>query len=314
MTKKTKMQLDALNLQLFAEGGDGGTGAEGSMAVNGGFANSDKGVKNNSLEHVKYGIQEEDSVQTTDAQTSTTDTTDTVDRAAEFKKLIKGEYKDLYDASVQDTVQKRLKGTKEQVARLETLTPLLELLGNKYGVDFNDADALLKAAEEDNSYFEDEALERGITVEELKRVRKMERENADLKRWREEQENREKGAKLYQKWLEQAEDTKKFYPDFDLETEMQNEDFRRLLQSNIGVKEAFQVLHMDEIIPQAMQIAAKTVEKKVTDKIRANGARPTENGISSQSASVVKTDVSQFTDADMDEIIRRVRNGEKIRL
>lgn len=308
------MQLDALNLQLFAEGGDGGTGAEGSMAVNGGFANSDKGVKNNSLEHVKYGIQEEDSVQTTDAQTSTTDTTDTVDRAAEFKKLIKGEYKDLYDASVQDTVQKRLKGTKEQVARLETLTPLLELLGNKYGVDFNDADALLKAAEEDNSYFEDEALERGITVEELKRVRKMERENADLKRWREEQENREKGAKLYQKWLEQAEDTKKFYPDFDLETEMQNEDFRRLLQSNIGVKEAFQVLHMDEIIPQAMQIAAKTVEKKVTDKIRANGARPTENGISSQSASVVKTDVSQFTDADMDEIIRRVRNGEKIRL
>ena len=308
------MQLDALNLQLFAEGGDGGTGAEGSMAVNGGFANSDKGVKNNSLEHVKYGIQEEDSVQTTDAQTSTTDTTDTVDRAAEFKKLIKGEYKDLYDASVQDTVQKRLKGTKEQVARLETLTPLLELLGNKYGVDFNDADALLKAAEEDNSYFEDEALERGITVEELKRVRKMERENADLKRWREEQENREKGAKLYQKWLEQAEDTKKFYPDFDLETEMQNEDFRRLLQSKIGVKEAFQVLHMDEIIPQAMQIAAKTVEKKVTDKIRANGARPTENGISSQSASVVKTDVSQFTDADMDEIIRRVRNGEKIRL
>lgn len=314
MTIKTKMWLDALNLQLFAEGGDGGTGAEGSMAVNGDFANSEKGVKNNSLEHVKYGIQE-DSVQTTDAQTSTTDTTDTVvDRAAEFKKLVKGEYKDLYDAAVQDTVQKRLKGTKEQVARLETLTPLLELLGNKYGVDFNDAEALLKAAEEDNSYFEDEALERGITVEELKRVRKMERENADLKRWREEQENREKGAKLYQQWLEQAEDTKKFYPDFDLETEMQNEDFRRLLQSNIGVKEAFQVLHMDEIIPQAMQIAAKTVEKKVTDKIRANGARPTENGISSQSASVVKTDVSQFTDADMDEIIRRVRNGEKIRL
>ena len=314
MTMKTKMQLDALNLQLFAEGGDGGTGAEGSMAVNGDFANSEKGVKNNSLEHVKYGIQEE-SVQTTDAQTSTTDTTDTeVDRAAEFKKLIKGEYKDLYDATVQDTVQKRLKGTKEQVARLETLTPLLELLGNKYGVDFNDAEALLKAAEEDNSYFEDEALERGITVEELKRIRKMERENADLKRWREEQENRERGARLYQKWLEQAEETKKFYPDFDLETEMQNEDFRRLLQSNIGVKAAFQALHMEDIIPQAMQYAAKTAEKKVTDKVRANGARPTENGISSQSASVVKTNVSQFTNADMDEIIRRVRNGEKIKL
>jgi hypothetical protein len=309
MTILTKTELNALNLQLFAEGGDGGTGAEGSTADSG-FATT-QGVKDNPLEDVKYGIQE-DSVQTTDAQT--TETEPTVDRNAEFEKLIKGDYKDLYDAKVQDTVQKRLKGTKEQVAKLESLSPLLEMIGNKYGVDSNDAEALIKAIEDDDSYFADEAMERGITVDELKRIRKIERENADLKKQMEEQTTRENANKLYKTWLDQSEEAKKFFPNFDLETEMQNEQFRDLLRANIDVKTAYQVIHQDEIIGGAMQYTAKTVEKKVTDKIRANGSRPVENGISSNSAAVVKTDVSQFTDADMDEIIRRVRNGEKIKL
>ena len=302
-------ELDALNLQLFAEGGDGGTGAEGSSADSG-FATT-PGVKDNPLADVKYGKQEE-SVQTTDAQP--TEAEPTVDRKAEFKKLIKGEYKDEYGAEVENIVQNRLKSTKEKVARLDSLTPLLELIANKYGVDSNDAEALVKAIEDDDSYFADEAMERGITVDELKRIRKIERENADLRKQMEEQTTRENANKLYKTWLDQSEEAKRFFPNFDLETEMQNEQFRDLLRANIDVKTAYQVLHQDEIIGGAMQYTAQTVEKKVTDKIRANGNRPVENGISNQSAAVVKTDVSQFTNADMDEIIRRVRNGEKIRL
>lgn len=302
-------ELDALNLQLFAEGGDGGTGAEGSSADSG-FATT-PGVKDNPLADVKYGKQEE-SVQTTDAQP--TETEPTVDRKAEFKKLIKGEYKDEYGAEVENIVQNRLKSTKEKVARLDSLTPLLELIANKYGVDSNDAEALVKAIEDDDSYFADEAMERGITVDELKRIRKIERENADLRKQMEEQTTRENANKLYKTWLDQSEEAKRFFPNFDLEAEMQNEQFRDLLRANIDVKTAYQVLHQDEIIGGAMQYTAQTVKKKVTDNIRANGNRPVENGISNQSAAVVKTDVSQFTNADMDEIIRRVRNGEKIRL
>ena len=301
-------ELNALNLQLFAEGS--GTGAEGSSADSG-FATTDMGVKDNPLENVKYGKQE-DSVQTTDAQP--TETEPTVDRNAEFEKLIKGEYKDLYDAKVQNTVQNRLKGTKEQVARLESLSPLLELIANKYGVDSNDAEALVKAIEDDDSYFADEAMERGITVDELKRIRKIERENADLKKQMEEQNRQDNANKLYQKWFEESESAKQFYPNLDVQAELQNEDFARLLMAGVDVKSAYEVIHKDEIIGGAMQYAAKTVEKKVVDKIKANGSRPVENGISSNSAAVVKTDVSQFTDADMDEIIRRVRNGEKIKL
>jgi hypothetical protein len=73
------------------------------------------------------------------------------------------------------------------------------------------------------------------------------------------------------------------------------------------------VLHKDEIIPAAMQFTAKTVEQKLTNKIIANGARPSENGMSSQSAAVIKSDVSQLSKEDRAEIIRRVARGEKIR-
>lgn len=304
---KTIYELNALNLQLFAEGS--GTGAEGSTADSG-FATT-QGVKDNPLENVKYGKQIEESVQTADAQT-TTDTEPTIDRKAEFKKLIKGEYKDEYDAEVKNIVQNRLKGTKEQVARLESLAPLLELIGNKYGVDPSDAEALVKAIEDDDSYFAEEAMERGITVDELKRIRKIERENADLKKWQDEQATREQADQLYRKWIDQTEDAKKFFPNLDLETELENESFRDLLRAGIDVKTAFQVVHQDDILPAAMQYTAQEVEKKVTNKIMANGKRPVENGISSQGAAVVKTDVSQFTDADMDEVIRRVMNGDTI--
>lgn len=307
MTTKTNSELNALNLQLFAEGS--GTGAEGSTADSG-FA-ATEGVKGNPLANVKYGIQEEESVQTADAQETTE--TEPVDRKTEFKKLIKGEYKDAFGEEVQSIIQNRLKGTKEQVAKLESLIPLLDLIGKKYGVDSNDAEALIKAIEDDDSYFEEEAMERGIPVEDLKKFRKIERENEAFKKANQERAAQERAAQRYKTWMDQTEEAKKLYPSLDLETELKNEDFGRLLLAGVDVGSAYLVTHKDEIIGGAMQYTAQQVEKKVTNKIRANGNRPVENGISSQSAAVVKTDVSQLTDADMAEIVRQVRSGKKIR-
>lgn len=304
-----------INLQLFAEGGTGadcGTSG-GTMGVTGDAANPQvkKGVKSsNPLSDVKYGIQDDGD---TGAQTANAQTEPTVDRNAEFEKLIKGEYKDLYDARVQDTIQKRLKGSKETVDKYNALMPTIETLAKKYGVKADDIDALNKAIEDDDAYYEDEALEKGITVEQLKEIRKMERENADLKRQMNEANQRESANRLYAQWMDQAESTKSVYPTFDLEQEMQNPQFVNLLRSNVDVRTAYEVLHKDDIIPAAMQFTAKTVEQKLTNKIIANGSRPSENGMNSQSATVVKSDVSQLTKADRQEIIRRVQRGEKIR-
>lgn len=101
-----------LNLQLFADGGEGvGTGAEATTGVGASVPDlqSKKGEKN-PLAGVKYGIQNEDESQTTDATPKVAEE----DRNAKFEELIKGEFKDLYDARMQDTIQKRLKIQKKQ--------------------------------------------------------------------------------------------------------------------------------------------------------------------------------------------------------
>ena len=299
-----------LDLQLFAEGtgGDGGTGAEGATGATVAAAvPQTKGVKN-PLADVKYGIQPTEEV----TPAAEVNPTPTEDRNAKYEAFIK-EHKDLDDARIQNIVQKRLKGSKETVEKYEALAPTLEILAKKYGVDASDVKALSKAIEEDDSYFEEEALEKGLTVTQLKEIKKMERENADLKRQMEEQNRRDNANKVYAQWMEQAESTKAIYPSFDLRAEMQNPRFADLLRSNVDVRTAYEVIHKDEIIPAAMHFTAKQVEQKITNKIIANGARPAENGNSSQSASVVKSDVSQLSKADRQEIIRRVQRGEKIR-
>jgi LysM repeat protein len=304
---------ERINLQLFADGGDGGsgTGADGANGVTAGVPSlPTKGAKN-PLADVKYGIQE-------DAQTASVQKTDdgnlaTDDRNARFEALIKGEFKDLYDARMQDTIQKRLKGSKETVDKYNELAPTLEMLSRKYGVDASDIKALNKAIEDDDTYYEDEAMEKGVTVEQLKSIKKMERENAELRKQMEEKSHRERAERDVAEWMKQAEEAKRSFPNLDLGEELKNPQFIALLQNGVGVETAYFAVHNRELVPQAMQYTAKAVEQKLTNKVIANGARPTENGISSQASVVVKSDVSQLSKADRAEIIRRVARGEKIK-
>ena len=308
---KNNLLIPMLNLQLFAEGA-GGTGAaagNGGTAQGAGVTEAAAGSQTGeiSLADVKYGIQEgapAAEVQTnTEAQPNLN---------AKFEALIKGEYKDQYNAKVQETVRRRLKGPMETVEKYNALQPILEILGKKHGVDTSDIEALTKAIEEDDSYFEAEALEKNLTVQQLKEIRRIERENADLKAQMEEQQRQENGKKLYAQWMQQADATKQVYPSFNLEIEMQNPTFVDLLRANIDVRTAYEVAHKDEIIAGAMQFTAKTVESKLAKKVAANSARPSENGMSAQSASLTKSDVSQLSNQDIDEVYRRVARGERV--
>ena len=285
--------LMTLDLQMFAEGagsGDGGTGSEGATGA------------------TETAAVSQTSITDADGTTATP-----IDRKAEFEKLIKGEYKEEFDTRMQDTVQKRLKGHKEIAAKLEALAPTLETLAKKYGVDVSDINALNKAIEEDDAYYEEEAIEKGISVEQLKEFKKMERENTELKKLRDEQNAKEAAEKKVAGWMEESKQVKTIYPQFDLKSEMQNPKFIDLLRvPGVDVRTAYELTHKDEIIAGAMQFTAKTVEKKIADKIAANGARPTENGLNSQSASLTKSDVSQLSKADILDIQRRVARGEKV--
>lgn len=306
--------IPMLHLQLFADGGAGGVGTAGDgTALGSGVTASAAGVqtgdKGQTAPEVKYGIQPKDAP----AAEVQKQTTAPIDRNAEFDKLIKGEYKEQYQTRMQDTVRKRLQANQDTVDRYNALVPSLELLAQKYGIaDVSDTKALAKAIEQDNAYWEDEALRRGMPVDEVKRIYRMQRENESLRQQVQDTQRREAADQQQALWLRQEAEAKQFYPSLDLNAELSNPQFESLLKANVDVKTAYEVIHNEELISAAMRVAARKAEEKLAKSVAANGARPVENGMGAQAPAVVKSDVSKLTKADMAEIERRVRSGERI--
>ena len=299
MDKKRKRWV--FRLDLFdggAAGGGAGTGADGGTA-------SGTGVMGSVAANQAQGVEVsggQDAAAVNPEQ----------DRSKAFEDLIKGEYKDQYDKRVQDTIKRRLRSTQAQVDAYNALSPTLEMLYSKYGVNAGDIEALNQAIADDDTYYEEEALNRGMTVQQLKEIKKIERENADLRRQMQEQETRENADKLYARWMQEAEQIQQVYPSFSMDAEMQNPQFVDLLRNHIDMRTAYEVIHKDDIIAGAMQFATKTAEQKITNKLMANQSRPVENGMSGVAASVNRIDVSTMTKQQRDEIRRRVQMGERI--
>lgn len=317
-----KLIFSQLNLQLFADGASAGDGGDGGNAGEGTGVTAEaaapqgkKGVKN-PLADVRYGIQEEEAPAAEapkQEEKKQEAPKEQPDREKEFQKLIKGEYKDLYDKNMQDILRQRLKGTKETSDRINALTPALELLGKKYGVDPTDSAALSKAITDDDSLYADEAMDKGMEVGTFKQLRQMEAANARMRSQLARQEQLQQAQQQYDKWQQQAEEAKLTYPGLDLKQECQNDKFMELLKAGVDVGSAYLVLHKDDIIPAAMQHAAKTVSEKLSGRMMAGSNRPSENGTGSSGAVITKTDVTKLTKADREEIRRRVARGEKIR-
>lgn len=296
---KVHFKIPVYGLQVFAEGAAGGGTAQGA-----GVTGSGAGVQHAGVNGSQAAAQAAGQSAAPDAGVQAA-----ADRNAEFEKLIKGDYKDLFEAKVKSIVQGRIKGPSEKAARYDALAPVLDMLGSRYGIqDTSNADALLKALEDDSSYMEAEALKRDMTVDQLKYVMKLERQAASMQR----QQREANANRQYAVWMEQAAQTQQIYPSFDLATEMQNKRFQDLIRSNVDVKTAYEVIHMGEIIPAAMQFAGQTVQQLTSNSIASGQSRPKENGSSAQSAAITKRDVSKLTKAERQEIIRQVARGEKI--
>lgn len=320
-----KLIYGVYDLQLFAEGG-AGAGASGAAAAGAEGGTSDaagvtaaaagqrKGAKN-PLANVVYGKQEQAAdagagqVQQVAAAADKPDAAS--DRQAQYNAF-RQEFKAELDADTQNIVQRRLKSTKETVERYEKLAPVLEILASKYGVDAGDADAIRTAIEDDDSYFEQEALEKGMSVADLKAVKKMERENAALKQQIEQSRQKAQVEADVARWMAEAEEAKKVFPGLDLGRELQNPQFLSLLRSNIDLQTAYFAVHNRELVPQVMQYTAAKTQQNVAQSIQAGANRPTENAITPSSTAVIKSDVSKLSKEDRAEIRRRVERGERI--
>lgn len=274
----------------------------------------------NPLENVQYGkaLDEDKPPLKAEKPTQTPVTSDTAEaRRAEFEQLISGEYKDLFTERAQQMIDTRFKQTKLLEDEKKSLDPVIDMLCAKYGVDRKDVAALSKAIEDDSSYYEAEAEAKGLTVEQLKSMKRIERENAEFRRVEAERAQQENANRIYQRWAIEGAACKELFPGFDMRAECNNpqtgERFLNLLRSGVDVTAAYKVIHMDDIIGGSMQHAVQTAQQKTLNDIRARGMRPAENGNSGNAPSTVrKTDPSQLTNKDLAEISKRVMRGEKI--
>lgn len=234
------------------------------------------------------------------------------ERRKAFRELVKGEYKDVYAEDTQRIIDRRFSETKTLQTQLETQQPLMDLLFQRYNVADGDVSKLLKAIESDTALWEQAAEEAGMSVEQFKEFQQYKRENARMLKEQQDREGREAMERQLKKWYGEAEQMKSLYPTFDLQTEVQDQRFLSMLKSGVPVQHAYEVLHMEDIKAAAAKHAAKITEKQIVDNVRARGSRPAENGTVSQSAFVVKDDVSKLTKADRAEIARRAARGEYI--
>ena len=242
------------------------------------------------------------------------------DAAVDFDGMLKSnpQFKAEYDARVKRALDGRYKefnGLKERQAKA---APMYALLAGKYGVQAADdgsfdEDAIMQAIMDDDSYYEDEALQKGMSVSQLKETKRLERENAELKQQVEERNKEEQGRAFFGELVKQADELRdRFYPGFDLQAEMENPQFARLVMNGVPLKGAFEAVHMDEIMGGAMQYAAQRVTEKVSNAYQANKGRPRENGARGTPAAATEFDPTRLTKEQRKELRERVYRGEMI--
>lgn len=313
-----------INLQLFADSGsESAQGAENissDTAVNtSSFAK--KKANKNPMSEIQYGKKEEVATSTPDDtrdnKSTDVDNADSTVKSTDdnliddFESLIKGKYKDDFQKKVQNIVESRLKTANKAKAEMEALKPTLDLLSDMYGVDVNDANALYEAISGDSTRFFEEASARGLSVEQYRYQKQMEAENNYFRELREEQERQRQFNEVIDGWRQEASNLANKYPNLNFDEEMANPKMIDMLTKGIGFETAYQAAHFDELTTGALMYATNKVAKNITDGIKAKGARPIENGMSSGASIIYKTDVSKLSREDRAEIARRVKAGDK---
>ncbi len=343
--------FERLNLQLFAEGGgDGGSaGATAGLGGNEGQAPGDNNavdaeqqrindllalgvprekIRTNKRANIPQAAAAVQNVPQKAAEKPKTDPKPTEEQATAQKRLTWEEIMQdpEYNKEMQKTIQKRYK--KEHEFK-EKLSPALELLGQHYGIDTADMDkfdidAFAKAVTEDNQFYEQKAVELGIPVEQARRLEQLEREAARAKKEQEKTIQEQMIEQHLQGLIQQGEQLKAKFPNFDIRAELQNPTFARLTAPNSGlsVEDAYFAVHRADIQAAqkqqqvaAMQYTAQQTAQAISNSIQAGQRRPDEAS-PSQAASYSSYDYSFQNKADREKLKAQIMSakarGEKI--
>lgn len=334
------------NLQLFAgEGaGDGAGTGEGGNGAETGVEAADPGrqrllalgvpeskIRNEASERVARQMksrqvqlerkpeapQEQDAAAQEDTPTEEDTSEEPVQEKPKWEDLMKDPE---YSKRMQETVQARLRTAKAAEDAMGKLAPALELLARKYGQDLEkpDYEALAKSIRDDDSYYQEKAVEMGVSVETAKRLDQAEQDNARYQREQAMTLEQQKVQAHIRSLQEQAESLRQVYPGFDLRKELENPAFSRMVSPNVNVpvKDAYFAVHADEIQRGGMQVAAQKTAEKLSKAYQSGAMRPKESGKTNNAPSVATFDYRNATKEQREALKKRIveaaSRGEKI--
>lgn len=141
------------------------------------------------------------------------------------------------------------------------------------------------------------------------RLRGLRQENEKLRR---EKTLRQESAKeAFMRLGEEEEALRAVYPEFEWRKEIQNPTFGRLVAAGIDARTAYEVVHREEVLKNAMSYAAKRAKEQTSRAIASGAMRVRENG--GRNVTVTRNDPKGLTSEDLANIRKRVFDGEKIR-
>lgn len=298
---REEVKMKHLSLQLFADGAGAGAAAAGAAMGAETGSTGQPATGNNNAEG---------------AAGSTTGAESTAEQSQveTFDDLIKGRYKQDFDAKVQSIINKRFKGAREAEASMNKLSQGISALGTYYGLDAESPDfldSLNSKIMDDEKLYEKEASERGMNVEDVKRIRRMEQENRALKMQNMREKEERQREEFYRGVINQVPEVQKIYPQFDVDAEMANEQFFNLVRNGVGLRNAYEVIHSSELQAARDAIIAQKAQEQLSNSVRANGMRP--NEVNHNSAPDFGRDIKNMTRAEVKQIIRRAERGEVVK-
>ena len=276
------------------------------------------GVPESKLKRAKYSKKAApQKQQQTTAQAAAAETQEVTEETKDTAKRLSWD-EIMADPEYNGEMQKVVKAAKEKLKTsaegLEKLAPAIQLIAKKYGVDASDYDAVSKAVVDDDAYYEERAMELGVTTDVAKQLDKSEK----MMRAAEEQQqkfiNEQKLMEHIGKLNRQAIELQQKYPDFNLGKELNNPTFARLTAPdlNLPLEDAYELVHREEIKENIRQAALKASIQQVSNAVQSNKNRPNDGVSKSSNASVQTFNYQNATKAQREALKARIRSGEKI--
>lgn len=318
----------AMELQLFAEGGDGGSGAGETSQSAGADSSPSRGAlgrtENSALDEQGSTDQKAEGSGSENGEGEAGEEAkkpSPAERRKAFGQMMSGEYKDLADEMMQNAVQiaaQNLEASPE-------MRGLLEAIAEKYGTDATDltalTDAIRNGVVKDDAYFEKIAMEKGISVKTAREMDKLETQNRRLTAQQQAAQQMQKAAaerariaQIQARWDAEAEALKARYPEFDREEVLANPEVEKMMRAGCSMEAAYRAAYFDRLMARQTAATAQQTEQGVLNRVQQRASRPAENGTRPGGAVQTHLDVEHMSRKDREALEKRVLRGEIIML